>query len=381
MRIFVLGFLLALSTVCAGLCNAQTAQPAKAQKQPAQHELERQKANENVLILLGGPTGGPYIQLAQDLATAFNDSDNLRVMPMIGEGAVKNVRDILLLRGVDLGISTVQVLNSLKTSGEYGPNLDRRIAYIAPLSVDMFHVLARPEYKSLQDLKGKKVSFQLKGSATAAFGPKVLKALGIEVTEVHVFVNDAIQLMRNGELDAAVCICPVPVPAFPPVKSEWGFKFLEVPYIPALENDYLPAGLTSAQYPNLVIGDSKVRTIATSTVLIAYNWSPGTERYRRIEKFVEVFFSNFDKLRQPPRHPAWRDVNISASIPGWQRFGAAQRWLDRQAAEEAAKAQPRGIDPAHARAQAAKAAPHDRAEQERLFNEFIEWTRRQPKRQ
>jgi hypothetical protein len=35
------------------------------------------------------------------------------------------------------------------------------------------------------------------------------------------------------------------------------------------------------------------------------------------------------------------------------------------------------IDPAIARAQAAKAAPNDPAEQERLFKQFMEWAKAQ----
>jgi hypothetical protein len=41
--------------------------------------------------------------------------------------------------------------------------------------------------------------------------------------------------------------------------------------------------------------------------------------------------AKFDELRKPPRHPAWRDVNMAATIRGWQRFPAAQQWIDRTA--------------------------------------------------
>ena len=106
---------------------------------------------------------------------------------------------------MDLGISTVQILNSLKASGEFGPNLDRQIAYISPLTVETLHILVGPETKSLQDLKGKKVSFNVKGSGTARFGPWVLKSLGLEVADanqVHLSQGDAIQAILKGELGA-----------------------------------------------------------------------------------------------------------------------------------------------------------------------------------
>lgn len=375
---FVLALLLALGALAVGAAGAQVEEKVAAKGSVYSHALQRQKANENLLMVLGEYSGGSYSQLAEDIALTVDDGDNLRVMAVAGEGAVRNVRDILFLNGVDMGITSVQVLNALKASGEYGPDLDRRIAYIAPLSVDIFHVLARPEYRSLQDLAGKKVSFFLKGSATASFGPKVFKAFGIDVTEIHVNANDALQLMERGELDAVVCLCPVPAGIFPLVRPESGFRFLEVPYIAAFEPDFLPGSLTSAHYPNTIAAGESIQTIATNTVLVAFNWAPGTDRYRTLEKFVDVFFSRFDKLREAPRHPAWRSVNVAATIPGWQRFPAAQRWLDRQAAA-AAKAH-RGGDGQETRTQAGVAAPRDPAEQDRLFREFMEWARTRGKR-
>ena len=102
--------------------------------------------------------------------------------------------DLVFLKGVDLGITTVQILNDLKASGEDGPNLDRFITYVAPLSVDTLQILARPGIDSIKDLKGKKVSFNSKGSGTARFTPLVFKALGIDVpVTVRAITNEVIE--------------------------------------------------------------------------------------------------------------------------------------------------------------------------------------------
>src|SRR5215470_12508921 len=361
MRIRILLTLLVFLSTC-GAASAQN--PSR--------ESFRQKMNENSLVLVCGSLGAPYIQLGHDISVVVNDADNLRVLPVVSDGAFTNVRDVLYLRGVDLGITTVQTLNALKASGEYGQNIDRFLTYIAPLSVDTLHVLARPGINSIYDLKGKRVSFNSKGSGTARFTPAVFKALGIPVEEVTMAQGDAIQAMRDGTLDATTCSCPMPLPAFPNVKPEWGFKFLDVPYGPAFEQDYVPASIVNENYPNLVAKGHKVQTIATSTILIAFNHARGTDHYRRIEKFVDAFFSKADELRKPPRHPAWRDVNMAATIRGWQRFPAAQEWLDRNAAKPAPVAVPAGIDSTLARAQSARSAA-DPAEQERLFQEFLKW--------
>jgi TRAP-type uncharacterized transport system substrate-binding protein len=355
--------------------SAQTRQKGAAPtKAPAfSHQDEREKVNQNLLMLLGGTLGGPWLHMAQDVAVTVSDGDNLRVIPLAGSGAKSNLRDILLARGMDLGITRLDVINDAKASGEFGPHLERRVAYITPLAVDMLQVLGRPEVGSMQDLNGKKVNIYPKGSIAS----NVFRLLGIRVEEVNLAIPDSVQQMRTGQIYASACVCSVPIPAFASVGKDMGFKVLEVPYVAALEESFLPASLSNELYPNQIEKDSKVRTIGTQLLLVTYNWTPGTDRYRKVEKFVEAFFSNFDKMRQPPRHPSWRQVNLSASVSGWQRFPAAKQWLDRQAAEPAAQA--RVPDPAKVRARAAK-APHDPAAQERLFKEFLEWSRQQPKK-
>jgi uncharacterized protein len=373
----LLAFLLLLGSLSVSPSSAQTVQPREKAASLTREQF-RQKMNENLLILMCGSLGAPYIQLGHDISVVVNDGDNLRVLPVVSDGALTNVRDVLFLKGVDLGITTVQILNDLKSSGEDGPNLDRMITYIAPLSVDTLHILARPGINSLEDLRGKKVSFNSKGSGTARFTPQVFKALGIDVVQTTMAQGDAIQAMRDGELDATACSCPMPLPAFPNVKPEWGFKFLDVPYAPAFEQDYVPASITNENYPNLVPKEKKVETIATSTILIVFNWPRGTDHYRRTEKFIDAFFTKIDELRKPPRHPAWRNVNVTATIRGWQRFPAAQEWIDRNAKNAAVpNIAQAGIDPTLARAQAARVMPGNPAEQERLFQEFLKWSRQQ----
>ena len=368
-----LAFLLALSAVVVGAGRAE-AQKGPSKAQPFSHHDERAKANQNLLMLLGGALGGPWIQMAQDVATVVSDGDKLRVLPLAGGGAKSNLRDVLLVRGVDLAITRLDVLNDAKASGELGPGLERRVAYVTPLAVDMLQVMARPEVGSLQDLNGKKVNIYPKGSIAS----NVFKMLGIKIEEVNFALTDSIQQMRTGQVYASACICSVPIPLFAAVSADTGFKVLEVPYVDALEASFLPASLTSEKYPNQIPKGSKVGTIGTQLLLVTYNWTPGTDRYRKIEMFVGALFSKFDKMRQPPRHPSWRDVNLSASIRGWQRFPAAKQWLDRQALEASAKSS--GVDVGKLRAQAVKAAPYNADEQERLFKEFLEWSRQRPKK-
>jgi uncharacterized protein len=64
-------------------------------------------------------------------------------------------------------------------------------------------------------------------------------------------------------------------------------------------------------------------------LLAAYDWPEHSERYNRIARFVDAFFSKFAEFHKPPRHPKWQEANIVLNVPGWQRFKAAQDWIDR----------------------------------------------------
>ena len=108
-------------------------------------------------------------------------------------------------------------------------------------------------------------------------------------------------------------------------------------------------------------------------VLAVYDWPKTTERYKRLERVVEYLFERFEKLqKEPGYHEKWKDVNLAAKVPGWERFKPLQERLDKAVAVAT-----RNVDPAQSRAQPVRTAPHDPAEQERLFKQFLEWNKKQ----
>ena len=296
-----------------------------ASETPSSHEQIRQRVNDSVLFLMGGQPGATFSQLAHDISVVVEDGNNLRVLPVVGGAAVQNVEDVLYLRSIDMALTTQEAMNYLKGTGGLGPHLEQQLTYIATLFPNPLQILARGDAKSITDLNGRKVNFNNKGSATAQFVPKIFKTLGVDVQEFYMTQGDAMEKLRRGEIDATICSCPTPVPAFANVKPEWGLRFVTVPYDKSIQAAYPPASISKEDYPALV--DKEVETIAAVTVLVSYNWPKDSARYKRTEKFVNAFFSKFDEFHKPPRHPLWKVVNLGASIPGWTRFPAAEEWL------------------------------------------------------
>jgi TRAP-type uncharacterized transport system substrate-binding protein len=332
----------------------------------------RDQVNETTVFVAGGSLGATYNSLANDIGMVTSD-DKLRVISVTTSTGVQNVRDLVYLRSIDLAFTNVRVLNGFLASGELGPDLKRQIVYIAPLTTEEAHVLVQPEINSLEELRGKRVSFHIAGSSSALAGAYIFKALGIDVKVSNFAQPDAIEKMRLKELDATVCICPKIVPAYATLKPDAGFKFVEVPYPPSLEAEFLPSRLTGEDYPNLVQKDKRVQTVGMNTILVTLNWPKGSTRYNRNAKFVDAFFSKFQEFLKPPRQSSWKTVNLAGTVPGWQRFAPAQEWLDRNREQTAVQMRSRFDQFLSEQTRRGDAGPVDR---ERLFREFQDWMRR-----
>jgi TRAP-type uncharacterized transport system substrate-binding protein len=328
------------------------------------------RINNWTVSVAGGLLEGTFVRYAADLAKALDDEDNLRVLPIVSYGAVGNVSDLIYLKGVDLAITYSDVLDHFKNV-EKIPGIEKRVNYIIPMFQGEVHIYVRPEIKTLQDLNGKKVNFNTVGSAANYTGGIVFDRLGIKAERLYQNNSIALEAMRKGEISAVVHVVGKPNDLFAKFKPEPGFHFLPVEFTEKFEDYYVPAELTSEDYPNLIPAGQTIQTISVPALLAVYNWKPETDRYRRTVRFVEYLFERFEKLRLSPYQPGWKQMNLAGTIPGWTRFPPAQDQINKIAG------QGRAVDPALARTQAARAAPNNPVEQERLFQQFLEWSKQQ----
>jgi hypothetical protein len=96
----------------------------------------------------------------------------------------------------------------------------------------------------------------------------------------------------------------------------------------SISAEYSASALTHKLYPNLIPEGASVPTIANHALLVSYAWPENSEKYRRISKFVEEFFSKIDRFKDnPARHPKWAEFSVWTDIPGWTRFKPAVDWL------------------------------------------------------
>ena len=294
----------------------------------------KQERNRNTVSVIGGGISGTYIRFATDLANVLDDPDSndLRVLPIVGRGGGQNVLDVLFLKGVDMGITQQDHLTFFKQENPsvYG-NVDRYVHYVTKLYNAEFHLVARKEYKTLDDLRGKTVNFWKPWSATDIGGRTVFKLMGIEANIVNIDTQLALEKMKTGEVAATSLLAGAPVKGYKDLLAENGLHFIGVepshPRYANLLEVYLPSSLKHEDYPGLIPQGETVPTVASGAVLAVYNWPENTPQYRKLSRFVKKFFDNFEKFRKEPRHPKWRDINLAAEVPGWTRFKPAAEWL------------------------------------------------------
>jgi uncharacterized protein len=338
-RSMILMVAIALVFHSAPHANAQIAPP---QSGPlSKYHNQKQNFNENTVTIISGQTSGAYLKLAEDLQNVLDqrDTNALRILPIVGTPGPQNIMDVLFLRGVDMCMTETDYFDWFKEKDPelYG-NIGQRIHYIAKLFNTELHVVARKDIKSLDDLRGKPVSFYTTMSSADISGRAIFKLLGIDVQAVNFDQPVATDKLKKGEIAAMVRLAGAPITAFSDLKPTDDMHFVPVgpENLPGgfdgnfgkLLKIYLPARLRAEDYPNLIPTDETVPTIASGVVLAAYAWPEGSDRYRRVAKFVNAFFDNFDKFKEKTRHPKWGQTNLATEVPGWTRFKAATDWLN-----------------------------------------------------
>jgi TRAP-type uncharacterized transport system substrate-binding protein len=367
-----------LGSVTTGLLATARAQTVpKSIEEGGTDAAMRVRKNNWTVGIAGGQRTGTYMIFADELAQVLDEGDNLRVLPIVTYGAASNLDDLLYLRNVDVAVTQADVFDYFRTQRKIS-NLEYRVNYILRLPVSEVQVLGRDDIKTIQDLRGKKVNFGPAGSGSSLTGTIVFQRLNVEVEQVLYDNATAMQKLKSGELAALVRVINKPIDFFAKIPPDSGLHFVPIPFSKTFADYYALGELTNKDYPTLVPEGQPVDTIAVPTVLAVFNWAKGTDRYRRVEKFVEALFTKWDKFREPSRHPKWRDVNLAATVPGWNRWSVAEEMLKRIRPKEVADTQAASGEFASFLKHKGPATAGVTDEQrDALFREFLQWREKQ----
>lgn len=367
-----LALLLCLSLSCVAPALAQPIKPGTNDNETT----IRNRKNAWTVGIASGQLEGLYPRFAAEIARVLDDGDNLRVLPFLAYGAASNVEDLLYLRGVDVAFTQSDVLEYFKTQLKTS-NLQNRISYLMRLYTTEVHILAGPDIKTIEDLRGKKVSFGPPGNSAALTGPIIFQRLNLPIEQLLIDHTTGLEQLKKGEISAVVRVVGKPVDYFTKIPPNSGLHFIPIRGANVFDDLYSYGELTGEDYPTLVGKGETVDTIAVPTVLAVFNWPKNSDRWQRLQKFTNTLFTKFDRFQQPPFHPKWREVNLAAEVPGWTRSPFAEAALKTLAPAAQAGAEQKNFDQFIAQ-QGGKAM--SQAEREKLFRDFMSWRSNQTSR-
>jgi len=169
------------------------------------------------LLMATGGTGGTYYPLGGAIAETWNNHiDGLNVTVQSTGASVENIRLIgsgetevaMAMNGP--GIAAVQ------GTGDFEGKAVKNFAAVGVIYPEVMQVVAPKDsgIKTIEDLKGKRVSIGPAGSGTASAAIKILESYGIDPEkDIEKFQDtfaDAASKLKDGLLDAAFAVLAVP---------------------------------------------------------------------------------------------------------------------------------------------------------------------------
>ena len=301
--------------------SAVAATPANAEASDSADAADETPGKQNgpvSVTLLTGALGSTSSRMASDLGAVL-DGPTLRVMPMLGKSAGQNLEDLADQPNVDVALVQADTLG--------GRGKPTGISYIARLYNEEVHVVAGPGITDIRQLSGQRVAVDSVSDESTATASALFARLGIKVIQVGIDLPAALAKLKAGDVAAVLTISGKPSPGLTQFDSTGGYHLVSVPYTGSMQDAYYPGRLDNADYPNLVPAGAGLETVAVGTLLAVHDVPRGSPRYQRLAAFTKAFFARFDALRDPARHPKWREVNLAADVPGWTRFRAATEAL------------------------------------------------------
>ena len=283
-------------------------------------------ATQSIGLMTGGP-GGTYIRMGHDMSQVLINT-NLRVLSSVSNGSVQNIKDLLKTENVDVVLVQSDVLQHVARRSAKDAS---KINYITSLYDEIIHIVVRNGIDSVEQLNGKTISVGGKNSGTEMTSKNVLQILGVNATVVNRSNDKAVDQLNNSEIDALILVGGKPLKLISSL-DKTKVHLLNIKNNPILGSIYKKISLTSQDYPGYING--KINTYAVQAILACYKWNKNKighkVRYKKMEKFIKLFFNKIEELKTHPEkwHARWKDVNIHATVPGWERYRTSQRILD-----------------------------------------------------
>ncbi len=279
-------------------------------------------------ILTGG-TSGVYYPIGVALSQQYNKIDGAKTSVQATKASVENLNLLQAGRGelaFSLGDSVEDAWNGVEDAGFKAPL--KRLRAIAGTYNNYIQIVASAEsgIKTLEDLKGKRISVGAPKSGTELNARAIFKAAGLDYKDMgrveFLPYAESVELIKNRQLDATLQSSGLGMAAIRDLASTMPVTFVEIPaaVVEKIESDAYQAGVIPAgTYDGQ---DADVPTVAITNILVSHEKVSDEVAYQ----MTKLMFDNLSSLGNA--HSAAKDIKLENATknlpiplhPGAERF-------------------------------------------------------------
>ena len=270
--------------------------------------------NRKTLTLLSGEPA--WFADAVAIASDIDRENGLRILPMQGTGCIDSAADVLQLTQVDVAILSSDCVDYAEQQGLL-PKASQKLAYVARVKSLPIVLVTRRDIANLTALAGKRIATGTADSAGFASGEILLGGLGLPFVRVPKSGAEAMALLKTGQADAVLL---QGLDALDGTLDPQKFHVLGLTATQSSSTSHAPALVEASALKGLLPESGSLETVSTALVLAVFNWPAKSAKAEKIKLFSAAYFE---------KQALGEDASqLSALVPGWQRYTSSQNALE-----------------------------------------------------
>lgn len=270
--------------------------------------------SESLGIVTGSETG-TYIKFGKDIKKLMRRHDT-KIDVHSSAGSLENVYSVYKLPKAQMGIVQSDVLAYIQTRRDESlSKIAKKLRLVHPLYNEEVHILASNDVDSFEDLEGRRIAIGSKGSGTFLTADTLLKIGEIDFEPVYVSGEEALEQLKNGDVDAMFYVAGYPVRLFQEKVSE-DDKLQLLPILNKEISEIYNASSTIPVETYDFLGED-VDTVAVKAILITYAYK--RTNCGRVGKIANIIEDDLDWLIDNG-HPKWATVDLDFELNGWEQY-------------------------------------------------------------
>lgn len=279
------------------------------------------------LGIVTGSKTGTYYQFGLDIKEILNDSPiNLQVHT--SKGSLANMYAVLKEPKAQLAIVQSDVLKFLSSKEDSeSRRMVKKTRMVYPLYNEEVHILARVDVSDFYDLEGRKVAVGGRGSGTFLTAKTLLNLAGIKIDAVYEGGKTALQMLKDGQIDAMFYVAGFPVSLFKDsVSLADDLKLLEITD-KSITEFYVPSKIPASAYSWM---KDDVNSVAVKAVIMTFDYKG--DNCHNVYLVGKAIKDNLPKLKRNG-HPKWNQVDLDYTLAGWKPYGCLKNGTSDGAAD------------------------------------------------